>query len=254
MGWYAAGSIPDLRHLDPSGTLHTARLTPQLDRGDSCRAERSSKEATMNRAKLSAKGLLLISGIGVAAAALAGPAFAAVQPSSGTSTPTTVVIRGSDPAAAEPSSAKDTPPTVLRGTPPAAAQPPAAQYACPSGYDYDPSYGCVTPGYAYNPYDYGDWPYYGLDGFDGFSSGGRRHGFSRGFGHDIRRGFAPGFGRHLANGFGRGFAHAGEFGHGFAHTGGFGHGSAHTGGFGHGFIRSGGFGQGFAHAGGSGHR
>ena len=243
MGWYAAGSIPDLRHLDPSGTLHTARLTPQLDRGDSCRAERSSKEATMNRAKLSAKGLLLISGIGVAAAALAGPAFAAVQPSSDTSTPATVVIRGSDPAAAEPSSAKDTPPTVLRGTPPAVAQPPAAQYACPSGYDYDPSYGCVTPGYAYNPYDYGDWPYYGLDGFDGFSSGGRRHGFSRGFGHDIRRGFAPGFGRHLANGFGRGFAHAGEFGHGFAHTGG----------FGHGFVRSGGFGQGFAHAG-FGHR
>src|ERR1700730_5421770 len=224
MGWYAAGSIPDLRHLDPSGTLHTARLTPQPDRGDSCRAERSSKEATMNRAKLSAKGLLLISGIGVAAAALAGPAFAAVQPSSDTSTPATVVIRGSDPAAAEPSSAKDTPPTVLRGTPPAVAQPPAAQYACPSGYDYDPSYGCVTPGYAYNPYDYGDWPYYGLDGFDGFSSGGRRHGFRRGF------------------------AHAGQFGHGFAHTGGFGQGSAHTGGFGQGFVRSGGFGQGFAHA------
>ena len=233
MGWYAAGSIPDLRHLDPSGTLHTARLTPQLDRGDSCRAERSSKEATMNRAKLSAKGLLLISGIGVAAAALAGPAFAAVQPSSDTSTPATVVIRGSDPAAAEPSSAKDTPPTVLRGTPPAAAQPPAPQYACPSGYDYDPSYGCVTPGYAYNPYDYGDWPYYGLDGFDGFSSGGRRHGFSRGFGHDIRRGFAPGFGRHLANGFGRGFAHAGGFGHGFVRSGGFGQGFAHAGGFGH---------------------
>ena len=210
MGGYAAGSIPDLRHLDPSGTLHIARLTPQLDRGDSCRAERSSKEAAMNRAKLSAKGLLLISGIGVAAAALAGPAFAAVQPSSGTSTPTTVVIRGSDPAAAEPSSAKDTPPTVLRGSPPAAAPPPTAQYACPSGYDYDPSYGCVTPGYAYNPYDYGDWPYYGSGGF---SSGGRRHGFSRGFGHDIRRGFAPGFGRHLANGFGHGFAHAGGVGH-----------------------------------------
>jgi hypothetical protein len=184
----------------------------------------------MNRAKLSAKGLLLISGIGVAAAALAGPAFAAVQPSSGTSTPTTVVIRGSDPAAAEPSSAKDTPPTVLRGSPPAAAPPPTAQYACPSGYDYDPSYGCVTPGYAYNPYDYGDWPYYGLDGF---SSGGRRHGFSRGFGHDIRRGFAPGFGRHLANGFGRGFAHAGGFGHGLVHSGGFGQGFAHAGGSGH---------------------
>src|SRR5690349_5064892 len=107
----------------------------------------------MNRAKLSAKGLLLISGIGVAAAALARPALAAAQPSSGTSIPTTVVIRGSDPAAVQPSSPKgtwpkDTSPIVLRGSPPAAAQPPAAQYACPSDYDYDPSYGCVTPGYA----------------------------------------------------------------------------------------------------------
>ncbi len=164
----------------------------------------------MNRAKLSAKGLLLISGIGVAAGALAGPALAAVQPSSATSIPTTVVIRGSDPTAAQPASAKDTPPIVLRGSPPSAAQPPAAQYTCPSGYDYDPSYGCVTPGYAYNPYDYGDWPYYG---FDGFSSGGRRHGFSRGFAHDIKRGFAPRFGHHLANGFGHGFAHSGGFGH-----------------------------------------
>ncbi len=183
----------------------------------------------MNRAKLSAKGLLLISGIG-AAAALAGPALAAVQPSSGTSIPTTVVIRGSDPDAADTSSAKDTPPIVLRGSPPAAVRPPTAQYTCPSGYDYDPSYGCVTPGYAYNPYDHGDWPYYG---FDGFSSGGRRHGFGRGFAHDIRRGFAPRLGRHLANGFGRGFAHADGFGRGFAHAGGFGHGFAHAGGFGH---------------------
>jgi hypothetical protein len=162
----------------------------------------------MNRSKLSAKGLLLISGIGVAA--LAGPALAAVQPSSGASVPTTVVIRGSDPAAAQPSSAQDAPPIVLRGSPPAAAQPPAAQYTCPSGYDYDPSYGCVTLGYAYNPYGYEDWPYYG---FDGFASGDRRHGFSRGFAHDIKRGFAPRFGRHLANGLGRGFAHAGGFGH-----------------------------------------
>jgi hypothetical protein len=231
MGWDAAGSMPDLRHLDPSGTLHIARLTPQLDGVTVVeRSERSSKEATMNRAKLSAKGLLLISGIGVAAAALAGPAFAAVQASSDTSTPATVVIRGSDPAAAEPSSAKDAPPTVLRGSPPAAAQPPTAQYACPAGYDYDPSYGCVTPGYAYNPYDYGDWPYYGLGGF---SSGSRRHGFSHGFGHDLRRGFAPGFGRHLANGFGRGFANARGFGHGFVHSAGFGQGFAHAGGSGH---------------------
>src|SRR5689334_11603962 len=132
----------------------------------------------MNRAKLSAKGgLLLMSGI--AAAALAGPALAAVQPSSDASIPAPVVIRGSDPAP-QPSSAEDAPPTVLRGSPPAALQPSAAQYSCPSGYDYDPSYGCVTPGYAYNPYDYGDWPYWGW-GFDGFSSGGRRNGFNRGF-------------------------------------------------------------------------
>jgi hypothetical protein len=129
----------------------------------------------MNRAKLSAKELLLISGLGIAAAALAGSALAAVPPSSGSSIAATVVIRGSDPATAQRSSAEDAPPTVLRGSPPAAVQPPA-QYACPSGYDYDPSYGCVTPGYAYNPYDYGDWPYWG---FDGFSSGDRRHGLSR---------------------------------------------------------------------------
>jgi hypothetical protein len=174
----------------------------------------------MNRTKLAAKGLLLISLIGITAAALAEPISAGAQASSGTSIPTTLVIRGSDPATAQPSSAGDTPPTVLRGSPPAAAQPPAAQYACPLGYDYDPSYGCVTPGYADNPYGYGGGPYYG---FDRFSSGGRRHGFGRGFAHDIRGGFAPRFGRHLANGFGRGFAHAGGVGHGFAYAGGFGH-------------------------------
>jgi hypothetical protein len=169
-----------------------------------------SKEATLNRTKLSAKGLLLISSIGVAGAALAGPALAAVQPPSNTPIPTTVVLRGSDPAADQPLSAKDTPPTVLRGSPPAAAQPPAAHYACPSGYDYDPRYGCVTPSYAYSPYDYGDWRYYG---FDGFSSGGRRHEFSRRFAHGMRRSFTPRFGRHLADGFGRGFAQTGGFGH-----------------------------------------
>jgi hypothetical protein len=173
----------------------------------------------MNRSRLTAKGLLLITAIG-AAAALAGPAFAAVEPASGTAAPATLVIRGSDPDATQPSSAKDAPPVVLRGSPPAAAQPPIPQYACPSGYDYDPSYGCFTPSSAYNPDDYGDWPYWG---FDGFSSGGRRHGFNQGFSHDTRRGFAPRFGRHLANGFGRRFAHAGGFGHGFAHIGGFGH-------------------------------
>ena len=200
--------MPAPRHLYPFGTLHIARLAPARQDVTGFRAERSLKEAAMNRCGLSAKGLLLIGGIGIAAAALAGPASAAVQPSSG-SVPATVVIRGSDPVAAQPPSDGNTPPIVLRGSRPAPAPPPAAQCDCPSGYGYDPSYGCVTPGYAYNPYDYGEWPYYG---FDGFFSGVRRHGFSRGFAHEIRRGFAPRFGRHLANGFRREFTHAAGFG------------------------------------------
>ena len=168
----------------------------------------------MNRVKLSAKRLLLISGIGIAFAA-AGPVLAAVQPPFGASSPTTVVIRGSDPATAQPPSANDPPPIVLRGSPPSAArpsaaQPSAAQYACPSGYDYDPSYGCVIPGNAYNPYDYGDWPYYG---FDGFSSDGRRHEFRHGFAHGIGRRFSPRSGHHFANGFGRGYASTRGVGH-----------------------------------------
>jgi hypothetical protein len=164
----------------------------------------------MSRAKLSAKRLLLISGIGVAAAALAGPALAVAQPSSGTFIPTTVVIRGSDPTAAQPSSAKDTPPIVLRGSPPAAAQPSVAQYACPSGYDYDSSDGCVLPGYAYTPDDYGYWPYYG---FDGFFPGAGRHRFGHGFAHGTRRGLAVHFGRRAPIAFGHSFAHAAGFGH-----------------------------------------
>jgi hypothetical protein len=167
-----------------------------------------SEEATMNRVKLSA--MLLIFGIGMAAAASAGSAQAAAQPSTLASIPTTVVIRGSTPAAAQPSSGDDTPPVILRGSPPAAARPPSADYTCASGYDYDPSYGCVTLGYARDPNDYGYWPYYG---FDGFFSGGRRHGVGRGFAHGIRRGLAPRFGHHLANGSGHGFVNAGAFGH-----------------------------------------
>ena len=88
----------------------------------------------MNRVRLTAKRLLLISGIGIAFAA-AGPVLAAVQPPSGVLSPTTVVIRGSDPATAQPPSANDPRPIVLRGSPPSAAQPSAAQYACPPGYD-----------------------------------------------------------------------------------------------------------------------
>ncbi len=164
----------------------------------------------MNRSKRLVKGVVLISGLGLIAAALAGARPVSAQPYSGGTTPTTVVIRGSDPAAAPSSSAKDTPPIVLRGSPPVAAQPPAAQYACPSGYDYDASYGCVVPGNAYNPYDYGYWPYYG---FDDFASGRRRHGFRRGFAHGIGRGFAPRFGHRIAGGSGQGFAHSGGLGH-----------------------------------------
>jgi hypothetical protein len=165
----------------------------------------------MNRVKLSARGLLLISGIGIATTGLAGVALAAVQPSPLDSTPTTVVIRGSDPAAAQPSSAEDPAPIVLRGSPRVAAQPPAAQYACPSGYDYDSGSGCVTPSYAYAPYDYDYWPYYG---FDGFFSGGRGRGFRHGLSHRFGRSFAPRFGHTFANGFGHGFAHhASGFGH-----------------------------------------
>ena len=134
----------------------------------------------MNRSKLSAKELLLISGF--AAAVLAGAASAAARPSPGASSLTTVVIRGSDPAA-QPPSAKDTPPIVLRGSPPAAAQPPAGQFACPPGSGYDASYGCSPPEYVYAPddYGYGYWPYWG---FDESFSGGRRHGFSSGFAHE----------------------------------------------------------------------
>jgi hypothetical protein len=164
----------------------------------------------MNRVKLSAKGLLLISGIGIAATGSAGVALAAVQPSSVGSSPMTAVIRGSSETAAQPSSDSDAPPVVLRGSPPAAAQPPVAEYACPYGYNYVPGYGCVTSDYAYAPYDYDYWPYYG---FDGFSSRGRHHGFRHGLAHGIGRDFAPHFGHPLTNGFGHGFVHSGGFGH-----------------------------------------
>jgi hypothetical protein len=164
----------------------------------------------MNRVKLSAKGLLLISGIGIAATGLADAALAAVQPSSVGSGPTTAVIRGSSETVVQPSSVSDAAPVVLRGSPPAAAPPPVAEYACASGSDYAPGYGCVTSGYAYAPYDDDYWPYYG---FDGVSSRGRDQGFRNGFAHGTGREFAPRFGRPFANGFGHGFVHSGGFGH-----------------------------------------
>ena len=148
----------------------------------------------MNRVKLLAKGLLLISGIGIAATGLAGAALAAVQPSSVGSGPTTAVIRGSSETVVQPSSASDAAPVVLRGSSPAAVQPPVTEYACPSGSDDAPGYGCVTSDNTYAPSDYDYWPDYG---FDGFSSSGRNQGFRNGF----------------ANGFGHGFVHSGGFGH-----------------------------------------
>jgi hypothetical protein len=167
----------------------------------------------MHRGKRLVTGIVLISGLRWIAGASTGAQPVNAQPYSGGTNPTIVVIRGSDPAAAVPSSANDTSPTVLRGSPPAAAQAPtaqpaAAQYACPSGYDYDPSYGCVIPGNAYSPYDYGYWPY---DGFNDFASGLRHHGFRHGFARGIgARGFASHLGHHVAGGFGQSFARSGR--------------------------------------------
>jgi hypothetical protein len=105
---------------------------------------------------------------------------------------------------------------VLRGSPPTAAQPRATPYACNSGLDFDPNYGCVLPGYSdapdygYSP-DYGYWPDFGFGGFD---NGRGRRGFRHGFAHGNGRGRAFRFGHAFArNGFGHGFAHAGGFGH-----------------------------------------
>jgi hypothetical protein len=67
-----------------------------------------------------------------------------VQPSSVGSGPTTVVIRGSSETVVQPSSAGDAAPVVLRGPPSAAVPPPVTEYACASGSDYAPGYGCVT--------------------------------------------------------------------------------------------------------------
>ena len=44
------------------------------------------------------------------------------------------------------------------GSQPAAAQSYSDGYACPTGYVYDPAYGCTLPGDPYEPYDFG---YYG---------------------------------------------------------------------------------------------
>lgn len=162
----------------------------------------------MNRVRLSAKALALIGGVGVAAATLAGSAFAAVQPSDGDTSPATIVIRGSTVTAEQSPAGNDPPPVVLRGSPSTPVQPPSLGYACPSGYGYDPTYGCGQPAYAYAPDDYGYWPYGGWDGF----FGGRSHRFGRGFAHGVRRGLTARFGHRAPIGFGHGFVHAGGFG------------------------------------------
>jgi hypothetical protein len=165
----------------------------------------------MSGSRLLARGLLLIAGLGIAAAASAETAWAAAPPSSSPAMSATVVIRGSDPATTQPPSDQDTPPLVLRGSPPAAAQPPSGQFACPPGYGYAAGYDCLAPSYVYAPedYGYGYWPYWG---FDAFFSNDRRHRLSRRFARDIKRGFPPRVDHHLTNSFGRGFVHGGGFG------------------------------------------
>jgi hypothetical protein len=160
--------------------------------------------------RLSAEALLRGSSIGVAVVAWAGFTTAAVPPSSAKTSPNTVVIRGSSEMTALPSSENDPPPVVLRGSRPSAAEPLAVPYGCPPGYLYDPSSGCIVPGYANEPYDYDDWPYWG---FDGFYSGGRRHRFAFGFTRRAARRPVVHLARPAVNGFGHGFAHIGGFGH-----------------------------------------
>ena len=102
----------------------------------------------------------------------------------------TLVLRGSTDSPEQVAAASDGgAPTVLRGSPPSAAQPHAIPYACNPGLDFDPSYGCVAPGYSYAP-DYGFWPDYGYwpgFGFGGFDTGRGRRGFRHGFAHGIGR-------------------------------------------------------------------
>ena len=101
---------------------------------------------------------------------------------------------------------------------PAAAQSYSGEYGCSAGYVDDPSYGCVLPGYAYEPYDYGYYgysPYYG--GYGSRYSGGH-HEFGHGFAHGMGGGFAHGgfthgMGGGLGHGMGGGFAHGGGGGH-----------------------------------------
>jgi uncharacterized membrane protein YgcG len=92
------------------------------------------------------------------------------------------------------------------GFQPAAAQSYSNDYSCPTGYVYDPSYGCTVSGYAYEPYDYGYYgyqPYYWGYGSYHLS---QHHEDGHGFGHGMGGG---GFG----HGIGGGFGHGGGGGH-----------------------------------------
>jgi hypothetical protein len=130
----------------------------------------------------------------------------------------------------------------------AGSQPAVAQSysACPTGYVYDPAYGCTLPGDAYEPDAFGYYGYLPYGTYGPYYGGHREFGY--GFGHGMG---AEGSIVHHGMGFGHsiGFPHSkgGGFGHGIG--GGFGHGIgfAHAGGFGHGMA--GGF-----HGGGGGHR
>jgi len=159
-----------------------------------------------------AHAVLVMSGI-VLAVAGSGETKAAVAGSrSGDLTPATVVLRGSTLDATPPSPVTSNAPIVLRGSPARAVPGPTTGYACPPGYDYDPSYGCVAPGSAYAPYDYGYgyWPYWV---FDRLHPGGRRHRFAHSFVRGTRRGAAFPFGHLPTTGFGHGFAHMSSFIH-----------------------------------------
>jgi hypothetical protein len=104
------------------------------------------------------------------------------------------------------------------GSQPAAAQSYSDDYSCSAGYVYDPSYGCVLPDYASEPYDYGFSGYSPYYGGYGSRDGGGHHEFGHGFAHGMGGGFAHGG---FTHGMGGGFGHG--MGGGFAHGGGGGH-------------------------------
>jgi hypothetical protein len=158
----------------------------------------------MERGKCLVLAIQLIGAIALAAAA---PGAAAAAPGPN---PATVVLRGSISDPAQPPPVPEGDPVVLRGSPPPSPQQAAPYNACPSGYDYDPSYGCVVPGYSYSPddYGYGYWPYYGFGDFR--SHGSRRH-FSGPFPHRPGQGLTARFGPRMTHGFGHSFTSAGGF-------------------------------------------